>query len=80
MLESVQAQVQPGSAKAEHDLAYRYLQGVGVAKDEAQAAIWYRKAAEHGYAPAQSALGTLLEILRTYGLFDPETCSVRHAR
>jgi len=34
-----------------------YEQGEGVAKDEMQAAKWYRLAAEQGLAAAQNALG-----------------------
>mgnify|MGYP006177725891 CR=1 FL=1 len=33
--------------------------GIGVQKDQAQAAAWYRKAAEQGYAPAQTMLGVM---------------------
>ena len=31
--------------------------GFGVAQDDVQALAWYRKAAEHGSAPAQRAVG-----------------------
>ena len=34
-----------------------YLQGEGVTKDDAQAVVWCRKAAEQGYAVAQYHLG-----------------------
>ena len=34
-----------------------YAYGRGVAKDEAEAVIWYRKAAEQGYPSAQWSLG-----------------------
>ena len=34
-----------------------YTNGEGVVQDHAEAAKWYRKAAEQGYARAQSALG-----------------------
>jgi TPR repeat protein len=34
-----------------------YDKGEGVAKDDAEAARWYRKAAEQGYAKAQFNLG-----------------------
>jgi TPR repeat protein len=36
-----------------------YAKGQGVAQDYAEAATWYRKAAEQGYAPAQCKLGTM---------------------
>jgi hypothetical protein len=34
-----------------------YAGGKGVAKDEAVAVSWYRKAASQGHAPAQASLG-----------------------
>ncbi len=36
-----------------------YEQGRGVTRDDQQAAIWYRKAAEQGLAEAVSALAKL---------------------
>jgi len=36
-----------------------YTKGRGVAKDEAQAVQWYRKAAEQGDASAQTDLGVM---------------------
>ena len=36
-----------------------YTNGYGVEKDIVQAVYWYRKAAEQGFAPAQSNLGYL---------------------
>ena len=36
-----------------------YFEGRGVSQDDAQAAAWYRKAAEQGYAEAQSNLGEM---------------------
>jgi hypothetical protein len=38
-------------------LGLAYAHGDGVAKDEAEGVRWYRKAAEQGYAEAQSNLG-----------------------
>jgi TPR repeat protein len=43
--------------QAELNLARTYNYGWGVPKDLAQAAVWYRKAAERGHAGAQSDLG-----------------------
>ena len=37
-------------------------EGRGVAKDEAQAVEWYRKAAAQGYADAEYNLGLCLEL------------------
>ena len=39
------------------DLALRYEQGKGVAKDQVEAVKWYRKAAEQNHAAAQNNLG-----------------------
>ena len=36
-----------------------YEIGLGVAQDDVEAAKWYRKAAEQGYAAAQSNLGEM---------------------
>jgi TPR repeat protein len=36
-----------------------YQDGLGVAKDDAQAVSWYRKAADQGFAAAQSNLGLM---------------------
>ena len=40
-------------------LAFLYLDGQGVIQDNAQAALWWRKAAEQGDMNAQYALGSL---------------------
>jgi TPR repeat protein len=40
-------------------LGLMYTTGQGVQQDNAAAALWFRKAAGQGYAPAQSNLGTL---------------------
>lgn len=58
-LKTLRAAAKAGDAKAEYDLAYLYLRGAGVKRNEKTAANWYLKSAEQGYAPAQSALGTL---------------------
>ena len=39
-----------------------YSIGALLPKDQAQSFSWYRKAAEHGYSPAQSQLGLLYEL------------------
>lgn len=58
-LKALRAAAKAGDAKAEYDLAYLYLRGAGVSRNEKTAVGWYLKSAEQGYAPAQSALGTL---------------------
>lgn len=49
-----------GNATAQFDLAFMYAGGRGVAKDEAQAVVWYRKAADQGYPDAQHSLNIML--------------------
>jgi hypothetical protein len=48
-----------GDVTAEFKLAHMYYEGSGVPQDYAEAARWYRKAAEQGYAKAQFNLGDL---------------------
>src|SRR5208283_12776 len=45
------------NAPAQHNLGFCYASGQGVAKDEAEAVKWYRKAADQNYAAAQNNLG-----------------------
>lgn len=47
------------NAEAQFNLAARYHNGIVVSKDLKEAAYWYRKAAEQGYAQAQSLLEKL---------------------
>ena len=46
-----------GDATAQCNLASCYEIGDGVAKDQVEAAAWYRKAAEQGHAGGQGSLG-----------------------
>lgn len=46
-----------GDAQAQFDIGIYYAKGLGGAKDDWEAAKWYRKAAEQGHADAQSNLG-----------------------
>ncbi len=46
-----------GAARTQHDLGLMYRQGRGVAQDDAEAAKWYRRAAEQGHSSAQLGLG-----------------------
>lgn len=48
-----------GSATSEYYLGLQYHRGWGVAKDDAQAAIWLRKAAQQRNALAQNELGSM---------------------
>jgi hypothetical protein len=52
-------QADSGDAKAEHFLGVAYATGQGIAKNEAEAVRWFRKAAEQGYADAQYAIGLM---------------------
>jgi len=44
-----------------------YLNGWGVPENDAEAAKWFRKAAEQGDADAQNALGSMIARLPVYG-------------
>src|SRR5882724_4093025 len=46
-----------GDLEAQFSLGWCYCNGYGVPKDRAEAAIWFRKAAEQGNAKAQFYLG-----------------------
>jgi formylglycine-generating enzyme required for sulfatase activity len=51
----------PSNPVDQYKLAERYLHGEGVPSDPVNAAWWYRRAAEQGYADAQRSLGELYE-------------------
>ena len=46
-----------GDARAQFNLGHAYRNGQGVPQDDAEAVLWYRKAAEEGHAGAQINLG-----------------------
>src|SRR5262249_28566095 len=50
-----------GNAQAQFALGNDYINGRGVAQDYGQAAIWYRKSAAQGYAPALNQLGYMYQ-------------------
>jgi TPR repeat protein len=52
----------PPNAEAQFNLGERYSRGDGVTRDDAQAARWFRKAAEQGNALAQTYLGAAYEL------------------
>lgn len=54
------AKAEKGDAEAQFNVGYCYIRGAGVPLDEAQAAVWYRKAAEQGkgYAKAEVLIET----------------------
>ena len=60
-IEEVKAKAEAGDAESEMELGRRYDKGEGVVKDHAEAAKWYRKAAEQNYVDAQFNLGMCYE-------------------
>ena len=46
-----------GNKDAQFNLGFMYEGGEGVAQDDVQAAVWYRKSAEQGHSLAQHRLG-----------------------
>ena len=48
-----------GDASAQNDLGASYESGAGVNQNDAQAAFWYRKAADQGLAVAENNMGRL---------------------
>jgi TPR repeat protein len=55
------ASAEEGDAPSQFNLGLMYEQGIGVAKDEKAAVIWYRNAAEQGVSSAQYNLAVLYE-------------------
>lgn len=60
-LASMQAKAKAGSAAAELVLGLKYLEGDGVATNDAEAMRWITKAAQQGQPVAQYRLGTMYE-------------------
>ena len=60
-IEEVKAKAEAGDAESEVELGRRYDKGEGVVKDHAEAAKWYRKAAEQNLARGQYNLGICYE-------------------
>jgi len=55
------AKANAGDASSENELASLYEDGKSVLQDYEQAVVWYRKAAEQGFSPAQFNLGWMYE-------------------
>jgi TPR repeat protein len=55
------ASAETGHMDSQFNLALMYQNGIGTAKDEKQAVVWYRKAAEQGSAFAQYNVAVLYE-------------------
>src|SRR5256886_20861 len=58
VLAEIRAGADKGDAKAQYELGRAFFSGtLGVAKDEAEAVKWFRKAAEQNVADAQDSVG-----------------------
>lgn len=55
------AAAETGNTDSQYNVALMYEQGIGVAKDEKQALVWYEKSAKQGNSNAQFNLGVLYE-------------------
>lgn len=55
------AAAKEGDSDSQFNVALMYERGIGVAKDEKEALVWYDKAASQGSAAAQFNLGVLYE-------------------
>ena len=58
-LADLRAQAEQGDAATQYELGRRYADGRDVARDDTEAARWYRLAADQGLAQAQARLGAL---------------------
>src|SRR5579862_6053961 len=58
---ALMAKANAGNPEAEFMVGTKYELGAQVTKDPAQAAVWYRKAAEKGDVRAEHSLGVLYE-------------------
>ncbi len=50
-----------GDPLALHAIGERFADGIGVARDMSEAAVWFERSAEAGFAPAQYRLGNMYE-------------------
>ena len=57
-------QAEGGDAKAQYAIGVAYHDGLGVIKDATEAAGWYRKAAEQGYARLRTNLAMRISAVR----------------
>lgn len=58
-IDQLKREAEAGKAAAQVNLALAYMNGTGVSRDYAQAAIWVRKAADQGFPGPQFMLGNL---------------------
>lgn len=55
--DSAYRKAEKGDSLAQNYVAYCYMNGYGIAKNEQKAAIWYQKSAEQGHSEAQYGIG-----------------------
>lgn len=58
---ALQASAAGGDPRAQFAIANDYYRGLGVPQDYRQALLWYSKAANQGFAPAQTQLGSMYQ-------------------
>lgn len=71
----VKQAAEAGDGKAQFALAEMYLDAKGVAQNSAEAAKWYRRSADTGYATAQGAMG-LMSLTKAVGLARDDASAV----
>jgi TPR repeat protein len=55
-----------GDVVAQFNIGVSYANGLGVPKNELEAARWFRKAADRGHANAQNRLGNIFQLSKQY--------------
>ena len=63
-LKTLQAKAEQGDPEAQYDLGILYRQGQGVVPDDAEAAKWFRLAADEGLDQAQNSLAICYHAVR----------------
>ena len=60
-VEDLKSKAENGDARSQCVLGFRYFNGIGIVKDNVEAAKWFRKSAEQGDVDAQGLLGLCYE-------------------
>jgi uncharacterized protein len=60
-VEDLKSKAKNGDARSQCVLGFRYFNGIGIVKDNVEAAKWFRKSAEQGDVDAQGLLGLCYE-------------------
>ncbi len=60
-LPALRARAEPGDLEAQVELGRRYIQGIGVGRNDVEAGKWLLRAAEQGHAQAQFNVGVMYE-------------------